>query len=121
MKISSYYAIMSTSKMDELINFFNKVGSLSVKHHMEFDEFDYYVMVDKTGNNTDFIQYKNKKMPEGFLAIRQNTDNFDEFAALLKEEDYVVEGGIIENDNVKCGLFVSKRGEVSTFIIEHKK
>jgi len=120
MNISCYYSIMATSKMDQLLKHFEETKTLSVKHHLETDEFDYYVMTDKSGNNTDFIQYKNKNLPESFFATRINTDDFEEMQKVLESKGYAVEGPIEDNDKVKLALFVSAKGEPNILVFKHK-
>jgi len=121
MVVSSFYTVFVTANMEKMLKRFSKTGSLKVQHHFETKEFDYYVMSDNSGNNTDFIQFKNIEMKDGFYAVRMNTDNFEQMAAILYDNEFEIEGKIEDNQHVKLAKFVSKNNEPSILLFEHKK
>lgn len=121
MIVSSMYSVFSTNKMDVLLEKFDKIGALTLKHHLENDVFDYYIMEDASGNSTDYIQFKNKEAKEGFFAYRMNVNNYDRMEMLLTEDGYKQSGDVIETDTAKYALFVSTNGEPDIMLFYHKK
>ena len=121
MVVSSMYSVFSTNRMDALLEQFEKIGALSLKHHLKNDAFDYYIMEDASGNSTDFIQFKNKEVKEGFFAFRMNVNNYDRMEMLLTERGYAQSGSLIETDTAKYAHFVSADGEPDVMLFYHKK
>ena len=121
MVVSSMYSVFSTNRMDVLLKKFEKYGALSLKHHLKNDVFDYYIMEDASGNCTDFIQFKNKEVKEGFFALRMNVNNYDRMEMLLTESGYTQSGKVIETDTAKYAHFVSAGDEPDIMLFHHKK
>lgn len=78
-------------------------------------------MEDASGNATDFIQFKNREVKEGFFAFRVNVNNFDRMKLILTENGYAQSGESIETGSTQYAMFVSSCGEPSVMLFYHKK
>ncbi len=121
MVISSFYSVFTTTRIQMYMKMLEGRDGLSIKHHFENDEFDYYVMKDSAGNSTDLIQFKNKDVKEGFYAIRINVNDFAEMVDALQKVGYAIkEDEIKDTETFKVGLLVSSTGAPNILLFEHK-
>ncbi len=122
MVISSFYSVFTTTRIQLYMKMLEGKAGLKIVHHFENDEFDYYVMKDSVGNSTDLIQFKNKKVKEGFYAIRINVNDFDEMVSALQKVGYSLKDDeTVETDSFKLGFLVSATGAPNILLFEHKE
>jgi len=119
--VSSFYSVFVTSDMAKMMARFARTGSMRMVHHFESADFDYYVMSDNSDNKTDFIQFKNMDVKGAFYAVRINTDDYNQMAAILRENGFSVTDTRVETERMKLGLFVSENKEPNILLFEHKK
>lgn len=121
MKITSFYPMITTQHVDDLLKVYEDLG-FEIAHkfdpHTVVDSTQ-YILKDENGNRLCITNAK--YLPRDMMAIHCNVDNFLEAKEYLLSKGYIIaNNNIIRTDSSVYATFVAPTGSL-ILIMEHLK
>jgi len=121
MKTTAYYSVFSANTIEQMLDHLVKNQDMTIAHHLDNDEADYYVLKDASGNSTDIFHSKNNHIQEGFFGIRMNVDDFAAASKHLEGNGYTpLFPPVDSKSNIFC-IYMSGNERFNVILFQHKK